>query len=77
MRLTGCRLDWSLIHPPTTLLTATNIRAMVLAVWNVAALVASPAFAEITAALRDNLCRCGTHARIIRAVERAAAAMAA
>ena len=36
-----------------------------------------PTRAEITAALRDNLCRCGTHARIIRAVERAAAAMAA
>jgi len=36
-----------------------------------------PTRAEITAALRDNLCRCGTHARIIRAVERAAAAMSA
>jgi len=34
-----------------------------------------PTRGEITAALRDNLCRCGTHARIIRAVERAAVAM--
>jgi nicotinate dehydrogenase subunit A len=32
-----------------------------------------PSRAEITTALRDHLCRCGTHARIIRAVERAAA----
>jgi nicotinate dehydrogenase subunit A len=31
---------------------------------------------EIRAALADNLCRCGTHLRIIRAVKRAAAAMA-
>jgi nicotinate dehydrogenase subunit A len=36
-----------------------------------------PTRAEIATALRDNLCRCGTHARIIRAVERAAAAMSA
>jgi len=37
----------------------------------------SPTRGEIAAALRDNLCRCGTHARIIKAVERAAAAMSA
>ena len=36
-----------------------------------------PTRAEIGTALRDHLCRCGTHARIVRAVERAAAAMAA
>ncbi len=35
-----------------------------------------PSRGDITAALRDHLCRCGTHARIIRAVERAAAALA-
>lgn len=31
-----------------------------------------PSRAEIIAALDDNLCRCGTHVRILRAVERAA-----
>ena len=35
-----------------------------------------PSRAEIIAALDDNLCRCGTHVRILRAVERAAAAAA-
>jgi nicotinate dehydrogenase subunit A len=35
-----------------------------------------PTRAEITAALDKHLCRCGAHARIIRAVERAAEAMA-
>ncbi|HET6185198.1 MAG TPA: (2Fe-2S)-binding protein [Acetobacteraceae bacterium] len=34
-----------------------------------------PSRAEIAAALDRNLCRCGAHPRIIRAVERAAAAM--
>jgi nicotinate dehydrogenase subunit A len=34
-----------------------------------------PSQAEITGALAANLCRCGTHARIIRAVKRAAASM--
>jgi nicotinate dehydrogenase subunit A len=33
-----------------------------------------PSEAEIKKALADNLCRCGTHARIVRAVKRAAAA---
>jgi len=33
----------------------------------------SPSRAEIARALDDNLCRCGAHNRIIRAVERAAA----
>jgi nicotinate dehydrogenase subunit A len=33
-----------------------------------------PSEAEVRAALADNLCRCGTHARIIRAVLRAAQA---
>jgi nicotinate dehydrogenase subunit A len=32
----------------------------------------SPADAEIRAALEDHLCRCGSHARIIKAVQRAA-----
>jgi nicotinate dehydrogenase subunit A len=31
-----------------------------------------PSDAEIKAALADNLCRCGTHLRIVRAVKRAA-----
>ncbi len=31
-----------------------------------------PSRGEITAALSSNLCRCGTHMRIVRAVERAA-----
>jgi nicotinate dehydrogenase subunit A len=35
----------------------------------------SPARAEIGAALRDNICRCGTHSRILRAIESAAAKM--
>jgi nicotinate dehydrogenase subunit A len=33
-----------------------------------------PSRAEIAAALDRHLCRCGTHQRIIRAVERAASA---
>ncbi len=33
----------------------------------------SPTRAEIAQALDDNLCRCGTHNRILRAVEKAAA----
>jgi nicotinate dehydrogenase subunit A len=33
----------------------------------------SPSRAEIAHALDDNLCRCGTHNRILRAVEKAAA----
>jgi len=33
----------------------------------------NPSRAEIVAALDDNLCRCGAHLRILRAVERAAA----
>jgi nicotinate dehydrogenase subunit A len=32
----------------------------------------APARAEIAAALDDNICRCGSHIRILRAVERAA-----
>jgi nicotinate dehydrogenase subunit A len=35
----------------------------------------SPSRAEIVAALDPHLCRCGVHNRIVRAVERAAAAM--
>src|SRR6266478_2954811 len=35
----------------------------------------SPSRREIALALDDNICRCGSHARILRAVERAAAAM--
>ena len=33
----------------------------------------SPSRAQIAAALDDNICRCGSHNRILRAVERAAA----
>jgi len=36
---------------------------------------ASPTRADIATALDGNICRCGTHNRIIRAVRRAAAAM--
>lgn len=36
---------------------------------------ASPSRADIVAALDPHLCRCGAHERIIRAVERAAAAL--
>jgi nicotinate dehydrogenase subunit A len=35
----------------------------------------NPTESQIRAALADNLCRCGTHARIIRAVRRAAASI--
>jgi nicotinate dehydrogenase subunit A len=35
----------------------------------------SPTEAEVRATLSPNLCRCGTHMRILRAVRRAAAAM--
>src|SRR5579863_8697875 len=38
---------------------------------------ASPTRAEIATALDDNICRCGSHLRILRAVEHAAAAMRA
>jgi nicotinate dehydrogenase subunit A len=37
----------------------------------------TPSRAEIAAALDDNICRCGSHLRILRAVERAAQAMRA
>jgi nicotinate dehydrogenase subunit A len=33
-----------------------------------------PREADVRAALADNLCRCGTHQRIVAAVKRAAAA---
>jgi nicotinate dehydrogenase subunit A len=36
----------------------------------------SPSEAQIRAALAENLCRCGTHTRIVKAVQRAARAMA-
>ena len=35
----------------------------------------APSRREIALALDDNICRCGSHARILRAVEKAAAAM--
>jgi nicotinate dehydrogenase subunit A len=35
----------------------------------------APSRAEIARALDDNICRCGSHARILRAVERAALTM--
>lgn len=37
----------------------------------------NPSRSEIAAALDGNLCRCGSHVRILKAVERAAAAMRA
>ncbi|MEX2617384.1 MAG: (2Fe-2S)-binding protein [Alphaproteobacteria bacterium] len=37
----------------------------------------NPTRREIAAALDDNLCRCGSHVRILKAVERAAATMRA
>ncbi|MGD9615729.1 MAG: (2Fe-2S)-binding protein [Alphaproteobacteria bacterium] len=37
----------------------------------------APSRQEIALALDDNICRCGSHARILRAVERAAARMRA
>jgi nicotinate dehydrogenase subunit A len=48
-------------------------------VMSAAALLAetpNPSDADIRAALDDNLCRCGSHNRIVRAVKRAAAEMA-
>jgi aerobic-type carbon monoxide dehydrogenase small subunit (CoxS/CutS family) len=36
----------------------------------------APDEAAIRAAMQPNLCRCGTHMRILRAIKRAAAAMA-
>jgi nicotinate dehydrogenase subunit A len=36
---------------------------------------AHPTEAEICAALDGNICRCGTHARILRAIKKAAAAL--
>lgn len=36
-----------------------------------------PSRAEIAAALDDNICRCGTHARILKAVQKAATQMRA
>ena len=38
---------------------------------------ASPSDAQLKEALSKNLCRCGTHQRILRAVKRAAADMRA
>ena len=35
----------------------------------------SPSRSEIATALDDNICRCGSHTRILRAIERAAAQM--
>lgn len=37
---------------------------------------ARPTEGQIKQALADNLCRCGTHVRIVRAVKRAAETMA-
>jgi nicotinate dehydrogenase subunit A len=37
----------------------------------------SPSRREIALALDDNICRCGSHTRILRAIERAASAMRA
>jgi aerobic-type carbon monoxide dehydrogenase small subunit (CoxS/CutS family) len=36
---------------------------------------ARPTDAEICAALDGNICRCGTHARVLRAIKKAAATL--
>lgn len=49
---------------------------MVMAALGLLAWNPNPSDAEIRRALADNLCRCGSHARILEAVRRAAEAMA-
>jgi len=48
------------------------ISGMVIQATALLAKTKNPSVAEIKKALADNLCRCGTHLRIIRAVQRAA-----
>ena len=48
------------------------INGMVMATAALLAAEQSPSEAQITEALAGNLCRCGTHQRIVRAVQRAA-----
>jgi nicotinate dehydrogenase subunit A len=49
------------------------MNGMVMATAALVARTKRPTRAQIRSALNGNLCRCGTHMRIIRAVERAAA----
>ena len=48
------------------------INGMIIQATALLAKTKNPSVAEIKKALADNLCRCGTHLRIIRAVQRAA-----
>ena len=50
------------------------INGMVMQAADLLAKNKKPTEADIKNALADNLCRCGTHVRIVRAVKRAAAA---
>ena len=50
------------------------INGMVMQAADLLAKNKKPTDADIKNALANNLCRCGTHARIVRAVKRAAAA---
>jgi nicotinate dehydrogenase subunit A len=50
------------------------INGMVMQAADLLAKNKKPTDADIKTALAENLCRCGTHARIVRAVKRAAAA---
>jgi nicotinate dehydrogenase subunit A len=52
------------------------INGMVVAATALLAKNRNPSEAQIRAALAENLCRCGTHTRILKAVQRAARAMA-
>jgi len=48
---------------------------IIMTAYAVLAANAHPTEAEICAALDGNICRCGTHARILRAIKKAAAAL--
>jgi nicotinate dehydrogenase subunit A len=50
------------------------INGMIMSAAALLAATRRPTRAQITSTLNGNLCRCGTHLRIIRAVQRAAAA---
>ena len=63
--------------PGDGLLRAVEQSALAAAMTAYALLAANahPTEAEICAALDGNICRCGTHARILRAIKKAAAAL--
>ena len=50
-------------------------RGIIMTAYALLAANAHPTEAEICAALDGNICRCGTHARILRAIKKAAAAL--